>query len=347
MQMKRIVQHLACLVGVSAIGLMLPHRLAQAEAEPMMGEITLYAFEFAPRGWANANGQIMPIAQNQALFSLLGTSYGGNGQTTFALPNLRGRTPIGIGTANGLPSTSLGEPVGATTATLTQIPGWLGTAVTLETRGVDTSARTPGSVTVPHVTKSTVVGGSGTPFDLRPPSLGMNYSMALQGVYGNRADCLIGEIMAYAGTYINGNNWALANGQTMPIAQNTALFSILGTTYGGDGQTTFALPNLISRLPVGAGEGTGLSPVTLGETSGSTTAVLSVQHMPAVALSHQITTKNMGVNTSPRLSSNPIDVVLTTAPVSAPSGSVSIPIQPPSLGISYYICVNGVFPSRQ
>lgn len=63
-------------------------------SEPFIGEIQIFAFDFAPKGWASCNGQILPIAQNQALFSLLGTTYGGNGQTTFALPDLRGRVPI-------------------------------------------------------------------------------------------------------------------------------------------------------------------------------------------------------------------------------------------------------------
>src|ERR687890_48773 len=66
-------------------------------SEPFIGEIRMMAFTYAPKGWAQCNGQVMPINQNQALFSLLGTMYGGNGQTTFALPDLRGRTPIHTG----------------------------------------------------------------------------------------------------------------------------------------------------------------------------------------------------------------------------------------------------------
>ena len=66
-------------------------------AEPFMGEIRLFSFVYAPKFWAQCNGQFLPINQNQALFSLLGTTYGGNGQTTFALPDLRGRTPMGQG----------------------------------------------------------------------------------------------------------------------------------------------------------------------------------------------------------------------------------------------------------
>src|SRR5262245_40147685 len=88
-------------------------------AEPFLSEIRIMSFGFAPKGWALANGQVLPINQNQALFSLLGTTYGGNGQTTFALPNLQGRTPIHVG--NGY---TLGETGGqlAHTVTMSELP---------------------------------------------------------------------------------------------------------------------------------------------------------------------------------------------------------------------------------
>src|SRR6266446_9140337 len=82
-------------------------------AEPFMSEIRIFSFNFAPKGWAFCNGQLLPINQNQALFSLLGTTYGGNGQTTFALPNLQGRTPLHVG--SGI---ALGELGGETAHTL-------------------------------------------------------------------------------------------------------------------------------------------------------------------------------------------------------------------------------------
>jgi len=71
---------------------------------PYMGEIRMVAFSFAPKGWALCNGQTMQISQNQALFALLGTTYGGNGQQTFLLPNFQGRTAIGVGSQNGTPA---------------------------------------------------------------------------------------------------------------------------------------------------------------------------------------------------------------------------------------------------
>lgn len=84
-------------------------------AEPFLSEIRLFSFNFAPKGWALCNGQFLPINQNQALFSLLGTTYGGNGQTTFALPDLRARVPMHFGNGH-----TLGERAGAEAHTLTQ-----------------------------------------------------------------------------------------------------------------------------------------------------------------------------------------------------------------------------------
>lgn len=93
--------------------------------DPFLGEIRMFAGNFAPRGWATCDGQILPIAQNTALFSLLGTTYGGNGQTTFALPDLRGRVPVHVGQGPGLSPYSLGQSAGSENVTLTsgQMPG--------------------------------------------------------------------------------------------------------------------------------------------------------------------------------------------------------------------------------
>lgn len=86
--------------------------------EPFIGEIRLCGFPFAPRGWALCNGQLLAIAQNQALFSLLGTTYGGDGRTTFALPDLRGRTPFDAGAGPGLAAYALGQRGGEEAHTL-------------------------------------------------------------------------------------------------------------------------------------------------------------------------------------------------------------------------------------
>src|SRR5207302_11411550 len=88
--------------------------------DPFIGEIRMFAFGFAPQGWALCNGQLLPIAQNQALFSLLGTTYGGNGTTTFALPNLQSRLPVHQGQGQGLSNYSLGQTAGTASVTIDQ-----------------------------------------------------------------------------------------------------------------------------------------------------------------------------------------------------------------------------------
>jgi microcystin-dependent protein len=95
-------------------------------ADPFLGELKLVPYNFAPRGWAFCQGQILPIAQNTALFALLGTMYGGNGQTTFALPDLRGRVVVHPGQGPGLSNYDQGEVAGVEAVTLTnsQIPAW-------------------------------------------------------------------------------------------------------------------------------------------------------------------------------------------------------------------------------
>src|SRR5688572_7363089 len=85
---------------------------------PFIGEIELFSFDFAPRGWVKCQGQLLSIAQNTPLFALLGTTYGGNGQTTFALPDLRGRVPLGFGQRAGGASYVLGQKAGVETVVL-------------------------------------------------------------------------------------------------------------------------------------------------------------------------------------------------------------------------------------
>ena len=88
--------------------------------EPFIGQIMMFGFNFAPRGWALCNGQLLEISQNEALFSLLGTTYGGDGRTTFGLPDLRGRVPIHFGTGTGLSSHNMGSRTGTEGNTLTE-----------------------------------------------------------------------------------------------------------------------------------------------------------------------------------------------------------------------------------
>ena len=164
--------------------------------EGTIGEIRLFAGNFAPRAWAFCWGQLLSIAQNTALFSILGTTYGGNGQTTFALPDLRGRVPVSQGQGPGLSPYSLGEQGGVETVTLLQqqIPAHTHSQPT--TNGQQTTNRpnnalpAQGGVSATESDGSafhptTSVGGN-QPHENRSPYLALNYIIALQGIFPSR-----------------------------------------------------------------------------------------------------------------------------------------------------------------
>ena len=157
-----------------------------------ISEIRLMSFGFAPQGWAQCNGQLLPINQNQALFSLLGTTYGGNGQTNFALPDLRGRVPIHEGQGH-----TLGERAGQEfhTLILSEMPAHIHTAqASTNTGNVQNGAGNvlgavpgriyadPGNLAPLHPSTVTNVGGS-QPHENRQPLLTLNYCIALTGIF--------------------------------------------------------------------------------------------------------------------------------------------------------------------
>jgi microcystin-dependent protein len=170
----------------------------------------------------------------------------------------------------------------------------------------------------------------------------------------------IGEIRMFAGNFAP-RSWALCNGQLLPIAQNQALFSILGTTYGGDGRTTFALPDLRGRVPISAGQGPGLTDKRLGQQGGQETVTLNANQMPvhnhsavinadsSVATSDQprgaLPARNAAA--TPQYGEN-ATATLNTATVTVNNAGGSQPHEnmPPYTTVNYIICTQGIFPSR-
>ena len=162
-------------------------------AEPFLSEIRIFSFGYAPRGWALCNGQLLPINQNQALFSLLGTTYGGNGQTNFALPDLRGRVPISFG------NHSLGENGGeqAHTLSISELPththvlsAQSGNATTPIPGGnllgaANNLYAAPTNLTPLSPTMVTNVGGSQAHLNMQP-FLTLTFCIALQGIFPSR-----------------------------------------------------------------------------------------------------------------------------------------------------------------
>ncbi len=214
--------------------------------------------------YLEARGETLRISQNDALFSLVGTIYGGDGRNTLGVPDTRDSLITGAGRAPGLLNRRLGQQMGTNDETLTvaEMP-----AHTHSDPDFGVTDVTGGSIAENNVQKE----------------LSMNWLIATQGNFPSRGpggngsfgDPFLGEIGLFAGTFAP-RGWAFADGQLLPIAQNTALFAILGTQYGGDGRTTFALPDLRGRTPVGAG-----SVFQLGAQSGSDSISLTVNNLPS------------------------------------------------------------------
>lgn len=187
---------------------------AHAQSEPFLGQIAVFGFTFCPRGWAAAEGQLLAISQNTALFSLLGTTYGGDGRTTFGLPDLRGRSMIGVGTGPGLSQMRLGQRGGAEIERLSidQMPSHNhivnannGANGFADRKGPGNdflgspSFNEPGNPAedihiyadqAPNVTMDPrMIGntGGGRAFGLRDPYLAMTVCIALQGIFPSRS----------------------------------------------------------------------------------------------------------------------------------------------------------------
>ena len=175
-------------------------------SDQFVAEIRIVPFNFAPQGWALCNGQIMPISQNTALFSLIGTCYGGNGTSNFALPNLQGSAPIGLGQGPGLSSRVIGQSGGEQTVTLveSQMPAHQHTAQASTAGGVNSPAgaawgesklgKTPlnvyaasGANNVAMNPQALSMAGGGQPHNNMPPYLCLNFVIALQGVFTARS----------------------------------------------------------------------------------------------------------------------------------------------------------------
>jgi microcystin-dependent protein len=173
-------------------------------SSPFVAEIRIFPFNFPPRGWAFCNGQILPISQNTALFSLLGTTYGGNGQSTFALPDMQGNVPMHPGQGPGLSLHDLGEIGGSQTVTLleSEIPAHSHTVKAISSVGnrstpaANSLSRVTGSIPfvpgnplpplVAMSSSSIASSGGDQPHNNMQPYLTLNFCIALQGVFPPR-----------------------------------------------------------------------------------------------------------------------------------------------------------------
>jgi microcystin-dependent protein len=242
--------------------------------------IHTFASNFVPSGTSALNGSLLTIQQNTAFFSLLGTNYGGNGTTNFAVPNAQGSLTVGDGQGPGLTDRWLGDRFGSSTTTLlqSQLPASSG-------------------------------GSSAAVLDVQP-TLTINYAVAVSGIFpssgGAGGPATIGSVLAFAGNFAPAG-YLPADGRLLAIADYEVLFQLIGTTYGGDGQTNFALPDLRGRAIVGTGGG-----FPLGSVSGSENDQITLANMPVA----------MGGSAQPVDNSQP------------------------SIALNYLIALSGIFPSR-
>jgi microcystin-dependent protein len=346
--------------------------------EPFLGEIVIFAFNFAPRGWTQCSGQLLPINQNQALFSLIGTMYGGNGQTTFALPDIRGRVPVGVGQGNGLTPWAPGEKRGTESHTLTvdEIPSHTHAIQVVSSTGNEQSPQGNYLAAVASGVPSwsdmssgyNPVGvaqtGNSQSHNNRQPFTTLNYAIALQGIYPSRdkndedvatkgIDPFLGEIAIFPYNFTP-RAYAACNGQIISISQNSALFSLLGTMYGGNGTTQFALPDLQGRAVINWGQGPGLSNYNIGQKGGAETVTLTSGQIPAHT--HPLRAASEGVSDDfDNKTFGPIwggcstatpDALLYDSILQGTGGGNPHNNLMPSIGLQFSIAMQGIYPPR-
>lgn len=278
---------------------------------PFFGEVRLFAGNFAPAGWQFCHGQLIYVTNNETLYSLIGTTYGGDGTTTYGLPDLRSRTIAGTGQGPGLTSIALSQTAGTLQSTIL-LPSMPAHAHALPLPyGVSGSA------------------GSSQPRLNRQPLLGLSCLIVLLGAYPAQQTAIepvLAQMLTFAGNFAP-KGTALAQGQLLPISQNQALFSLLGTLYGGNGQTLFGLPDMRGRCFMTEGQGAGLSVRSMGEKPGVETVTMSIGQLPV----HQHT-------------------LPTVPPLNSPTGTAGSnqpqTLVQPSTVIRFLISTNGALPSR-
>ncbi|MEI6078045.1 MAG: tail fiber protein, partial [Verrucomicrobiota bacterium] len=221
---------------------------------PMIGEIRCLAFDANTNilGWLPCDGRVLSVYYSTALFSLLGNMYGGDGYQTFALPDLRGRVPVGMDSGGGYPIGAKGGS-DAVALNVANLPGHTHTA------GGQTTSATGGNV----------------PLDTRQPFLALNICLQSSGVFDS-----IGWVRIF-GFYFTPNGCYPCTGGTVARAANSALFYQIGAAFGGNGTSTFGIPDLRGRSLLGAGQGTGLTSRSVGDAPGAAAHTLSESEMPA------------------------------------------------------------------
>jgi len=233
--------------------------------DPYIGEIRLFAFDMPVKGWLKCDGTLLPINGNEALFSLIQTTYGGDGFTSFAIPDLQSRVPLSVGEGYGLGKYGGEESV---TLQVEHLPAHRHTVNSNNGGGKENAggnlwgnsshnvyAPEPGTITMNPATVQSYGGGDG--HENRIPFQAINYFIAITGEYPSPdgkfiSDPYLSELRIFSFDFAP-MGWVPCNGQLLPINQNQALYSLLGIVYGGNGVSTFGVPDLKARVPMHTG----------------------------------------------------------------------------------------------
>lgn len=244
----------------------------------------MFAGNYAPRGWAFCDGQELRSDAFPDLYAAIGTTWGGDGASTFALPDLRGRVPVHVG--RGF---AYGQRGGSELAGLAaeHVPGHQHTAASAGgAMAVSTGSAVGVAVDARPIVGTLAEGyassaGADNMHDNVQPFLSLHFIIALGGDIEpvSMTGSITGEVRMFAGRGVP-KGWRRCDGQVLEIAENPSLFSVIGTTYGGDGISGFALPDLRERVALHAGQGDGLSLRRLGESGGSAGVELTESQLP-------------------------------------------------------------------
>jgi microcystin-dependent protein len=346
--------------------------MSDCSSDPFVGEIRWFAFGEPPPGWLPCDGQVLTRMQYAKLFTVLGTLYGGDGHETFSLPNLQGRVALHIGN-----DVALGDAGGEETHELTvaempnhthllsaNLNATTGTAAnhfwSSATGAYSTATSEPDATLAPHALAAV---GDGQSHPNLQPYLTLNLCIAASGVLpsslSGRSDTsrsdLIGEVRLFAGT-VPPKGWAACDGQLLSIQEHTHLFAILGTTFGGDGQTSFALPDLRGRVPLGEGRGAGLTARALGESGGDANVMLTQSELPMHSHAARCAVGTAqhgpdgatwsGTRWENAYAPSTDDTLMSPRSVEFVGGYAAHNNMQPYLGLSYIIALEGTFPSR-
>ncbi len=355
--------------------------------DTLLGQLMLVPFDRIPNGWLPCDGHLLTKTDCPQLFAVLGKSFGGDGLTTCALPDLRGRAALSSGQGAGLSMYSLGQTGGSECVSLTtaQMPAHRH-VLKATSQGVnaqrnvgallaDTGASAGWNVykqgVMPDATLDTsalATAGGSQPHENRQPFLALNWVIAATvGTVpprgeGSELDVLLGSLILVPYDY-EPEGFLFCQGQLLSVSAYPSLFMLLNTTYGGNGVTTFALPDLRGRTPVSAGRNPSLSRAyELGEMAGYETVTLTAEQMPGhshavrgsaspanatTAAGHLLAKADKNTYFASQTQTTPVpDTQLSPATIELAGGFDAHNNLMPYQTLNWMIALKGTFPNR-